>query len=450
MLILQFAPAVRGKLVPRFEAQLGVLLALLKQRGHGLSLLGLARHDEAPLKAALARSLPRLIYADISCVCVDAARRALAHIQQREFLPVIAGGAFAAAAPSTCLSLPGVQAVAVGEPDASLVAFLERAKDPAAAQVVAGVWTRDEHGLARPDLPPLIEALESLPFPERELFGYARRVESTGELEISTGRGCPQSCAYCRVPALGRLYQGRGQWVRRRPPENVLAEIDLLLRSYPAARVIRFVDHSFALDNAWLSEFLPKYKARCGLPFRAHLRANAVDAAGCSALAAAGCAAADVEVVSGSDFIRNEVFAMDLHEEQIVAALGSLREAGIRSRATFYLGAPYESEASLERTRMLIARIRPDVLDVRPYFPWPGTPAADLARENGWLHPRGETQYHSDRCGLDMPACRGEVVDAFIRRLRHEFPAASTEPWWRRWSQASRSALAGWFPRRAP
>lgn len=448
ILVIQFVPAVRGRPAPRFEPQLGVLLSLLKERGHELALLGLARFDEPQIKAALARALPQLIYADVSSVCVDIARRTLQYVHEREFLPIVAGGAFAAADPAACLSLPGVQAVAVGEPDASLVTHLERSKDPAAGQIVQGVWMRDERGLVRPDVPALVEELDSLPLPERELFGYADWVQRTGEIEVAVGRGCPQGCSYCRNPRMANLYTDRGQWTRRRPPEHVLEEIAALRREYPAARIVRFLDHAFALDGEWLEELLGLYARETPLPYRCHLRANAAAEPDIRRLADTGCKLADVEVVSGSNFIRNEVFAMDLDERQIVATFDALRAAGIRSRAVVYLGAPYESEASLDGTRKLLARIRPDVLDARPYYPFPGTAAAELCREQGWQHSKGEWQYHNDRCGLDMPACRAAHVEAFLRRLRNEFPASLNESWWRRWSAASRTTLAQFFQKK--
>src|SRR5262245_15764685 len=140
ILILQFASGVGRRRVPRFEPQLGTLLALLRERGHDLTLAGLRRFDVPAIKAALAKALPQLIYADLSPVCVDVARGALQYVQEHEFVPVVAGGAFATVDPGACLSLPGVKAAAVGEPDASLVTYLERIKDPAIGQVVRGVW----------------------------------------------------------------------------------------------------------------------------------------------------------------------------------------------------------------------------------------------------------------------------------------------------------------------
>lgn len=435
LLVIQFVPDVRSRPVPRFEPQLGTLLTLLRQRDHELDLCGLARFDAVVVRTALARLLPQLIYADISGVCADAARRTLEHVAQHEFIPVVAGGQFPSVDPEAALSLPSVCAVAVGEPDATLVTYLERLKDPVSAQLVSGVWVRDEAGLERPALAHLVEDLDSLPFPERDLFNYSDHVRRTGELEIAVGRGCPQSCAYCVNEAMARLHSDGGQWVRRRSPSNVMEEIELLRARYAGARSVRFLDHAFALEPRWLPGMLTEYAARCDLPFRCHLRANSVTEPIAQALTRAGCAQADVELISGSDFLRNEIFNMDLSAEQISDAFRHLRAASIRVRAIVYLGAPYESEAALDETTELLRKLRPDVVDVRPYYPWPGTAAAETARENGWLHPRGEEQFHKQLGGINMPACRPAVVSAYVRRLRAEFACESGEPWWRRWTR---------------
>lgn len=433
--ILQIAAQTRQRPLPRFDPQLGTLITLLRQRGHELALVGVARFHEPSIKAALARDLPHLIYADVAPVCVDVARRTLEFISAREFLPVVAGGGYPTVDPPASLSLPGVHAVAIGEPDASLVTYLERLKDPAGAQAVRGVWLRDEAGLTRPEMPALVEDLDSLPFAERDLFGYAEHVQRGGDLEIAAGRGCPQQCGYCLNDWVEALYEDRGTWVRRRSPRSILDEITLLRERYPGAKRVRILDHAFVLDTRWLESFAAAYAAGCELPLRCHVRANAMNEQVVGALATARCTWADVEVISGSDFIRNEMFDMELSNEQIRAAFAALRSVGIRIRATLYLGAPYESEASLMDTRQLLHDLRPDVVDARPYYPFPGTRSVEVCRNNGWLHPRGEEQYHHDHCGISMPACRPEVVEAFLRRLRGEFATETGDPWWRRWSR---------------
>ncbi|MGD8450600.1 MAG: radical SAM protein [Phycisphaerae bacterium] len=433
ILVIQFAPQTRRRPVPRFEPQLGTLLALLRKRGHDLALLGLPRFDLEATKAALAQALPQLVYADIAAVCVDAARRTFEYLQQHEFLPIVAGGAYPTVDPAGTLSLPGVEAAAIGEPDASLVTYLERVRDPAAGQVVSGVWLRDERGLARPDLPHLVEDLGSLPFAERDLLGDSERVRRTGEIEVAVGRGCPQRCAYCANDWLREIYEDRGTWVRRRKPENVLAEISLLRERHPQASRVRFLDHAFALDREWLVRFLDVYTQRCPLPFRCHLRLNSLSEELVGRLATARGTHADLEVISASDFIRNEIFEMDLSAEQIETGVRWLKAAGVHTRIILYLGSPYESEASLAEARSLLRRLRPDVADIRPYYPFPGTDAVETCRDNGWVHVGGEEQYHQERPGIDMPACRPAIIENFVRRLQQEMNATAGTPWWRRW-----------------
>ncbi len=438
ILVLQFVPAVHGRPAPRFDPQLGTLLSLLRERGHTLGLVGLDGFELSALKRGLAQTLPQIIYADISPVCHAVARRVLQYLKEKEFIPVIAGGGLTSLDPHAALSLPGVRAAALGEPDASLIAYLERMRDPALDPSVWGVWSRDETGLTQPPMPPLVEDLDSLPLPERELFNYSAQVQRSGELEIAVGRGCPQRCAYCLLPPTQRLYEGRGLWVRRRSAASVFDEIRGLRERYANVRSLRFLDHSFALDPDWIRGFCEAYRERCGLPFRCHLRANASSDAVIHQLAFAGCRDADVEVISGSNFIRNEILAMDLSDEQIRRTVACLRDAGIRARAVVYLGAPYESEVSLEETLRLLTALAPAQIDARPYFPFPGTAAAKVCTQNGWVHARGEQQYHQEKAGLDMPACRPALIERALRKLRRQFRVETGEPWWRRWAARPR------------
>jgi radical SAM superfamily enzyme YgiQ (UPF0313 family) len=285
-------------------------------------------------------------------------------------------------------------------------------------------------------MPSLVEDLDSLPPPDRELFKYAEHVGKTGEIEVAVGRGCPQQCAYCINDWVESLYSEDETWPRYRSPEHVMEEIQGLRRAYGGARIVRFLDHSFALDASWLGKFLPAYTAGCDLPFRCHLRANSIDEPLVRRLADAGCTMADVEVISGSDFVRNEIFDMDLSNEQIRAAFSMLRGARIETRAIIYLGSPYDSEAAFEETHALLRALSADLVDIRAYYPFAGTRAQETSRDNSWLHPRGEAQYRDDQCGINMPACRPDVVAKWVRRFRKDFRAAASEPWWRRWGRA--------------
>lgn len=56
-----------------------------------------------------------------------------------------------------------------------------------------------------------------------------------------------------------------------------------------------------------------------------------------------------MELISGSDFIRNEIFDMDLTGEQIDAAFARLKAAGIRTRTIVYVGTPMRARLRSRR-----------------------------------------------------------------------------------------------------
>jgi anaerobic magnesium-protoporphyrin IX monomethyl ester cyclase len=94
----------------------------------------------------------------------------------------------------------------------------------------------------------LVEDLDSLPFPARDLVdidAYKRfGVKYGGERSIailSTSRGCPNACDFCVTP---QLYGRR--W-RARRPESVVAEIEHVYHDY-GYRAIAFCDDNFTVS----------------------------------------------------------------------------------------------------------------------------------------------------------------------------------------------------------
>jgi len=93
----------------------------------------------------------------------------------------------------------------------------------------------------------IIYNLEDVPLPDYDLIDfkdYNTTIHDLDESEpavhIMTSRGCPGNCTYCASPAL------YGRRVRFRSPENIVAEIELLVNRY-GVRKIHFHDDNFVL-----------------------------------------------------------------------------------------------------------------------------------------------------------------------------------------------------------
>ena len=96
-----------------------------------------------------------------------------------------------------------------------------------------------------------ISDLDSLPFPARDLVPFEEYLKRSGGrwirmgarvVSVITSWGCPYRCTFCSV------YRVAGRKYRRRSPENVLDEIEELVKRYHAI-VIAFEDDNLTADR---------------------------------------------------------------------------------------------------------------------------------------------------------------------------------------------------------
>ncbi|HUU59913.1 MAG TPA: radical SAM protein [Phycisphaerae bacterium] len=418
-MIIQFIDPRQGDPRPEFSHTLGVLGAMLKQEGFPAVLTPLTGFQPDRVHQAVIEHRPQQVLVDLSPYSATAARRTIADIAARYVLPVVVFGDLATARPADSVSMPGVHAMAIGEYEHSVVELLRALRDGAGPAVVPGIWMKTESGLVRSEVRPLHEDLDALPFPDRELFDYHRTVAATGEAGFQVARGCPLWCGYCLNDWYMDLYEGRGEFVRRRTVENVLAEIDQVRRRYDGVRKLCFYDHCFATDLAWLQRFAAQYPRRVGLPYRCHVRLKCVSPEVARVLAGSGCREVRTLIASGSRFIREEVQSVHITDKQIVEAVRNLQAAGLRVVADVFVGSPYESEITIADTLALVRRAAPDEIRPRVFYPCPGTRAAEICADNGWISGRGEEDYWRQRSVLDMRSLPARRID----EIAHKFLA---------------------------
>ena len=167
----------------------------------------------------------------------------------------------------------------------------------------------------------------------------------------------------------------------------------------------------------WLAGLSRDYPAQCALPFRCHVQLGQVTVRQAALLARTGCEMVDVEIGSGSTFIREEVLGLPVTRKQVVKGVATLAEEGLRVHGSLFIGAPYESEVSIDETLDLLAELGLDAVHPRVYYPIPRTRAAEICAENGWISGRGEECFHTNRSVLDMPSLPAERINDIARRL---------------------------------
>lgn len=110
-----------------------------------------------------------------------------------------------------------IDSVIVGEPE---ITFTELAAIPGVKPYLPGLAVRNRSGGISCERRPLVEDLDSLPFPVRTDAAYR-----LPEVNIQGSRGCYGGCTFCYI----NPFYGRGSRWRGRSPENIVAEIDAVM-----------------------------------------------------------------------------------------------------------------------------------------------------------------------------------------------------------------------------
>jgi len=282
--------------------------------------------------------------------------------------------------------------------------------------------------------------LDDLPVPDLALIVGHERMHST---PIMTSWGCPFACSFCSVTAMfGRKY-------RFRSAENVVAEI---AQKHP--RHIFFYDDNFAADPRRLKELLRLMIDRgLATPWQAQVRVDVVrDPELLDLMVRSGCQAVAIGLES-VDQATLDSYHKSQTVADIVRAVDSLHECGIKVHGMFVLGADTDDRQTASDTVTFALEHHLDSIMLNILTPAPGTQWFDEMEAEGRVFDRRWELYdgqHVVMTPLRMaPAeLQAEVLDAYARFY-------SLRRWLghlvgRRWVRVRDHAWCWWFVHRWP
>ena len=394
---------------------IGYLSALLRQRGHRTYLYAAHEASSKEIADTLRRNSIDLVAVTSSSAEFGLAKAFIAEVLRTKPVPVFVGGPHATLAPEEVAAVEGVTGLCRGEAEEGFPTIVDSLHRGRLAMDAPGFWLRDgSDWIKNPAGAPL--PLESLPFPDREIFDYAAMLEAHPRIvgaEFLAGRGCPFSCTYCSLPALRKVHAPHTV-LRRRPVGHLIAEIEQVCRRY-RVETVGFHDDIFTLDTEWLAAFCERYKAVIGKPFWCNTRVGCIGEQEALLLKRAGCVRVHVAVESGSQLIREKVLNRAITNEQIVATFACLKKAGLKTLAFNMIGLPFETEENIRETIALNRKIRPDRIHLTMFRPFPGTPLYGLCNEMGWIRTSAQLSYYEDQPTLEQPQLSRDTLLSYYR-----------------------------------
>jgi len=238
------------------------------------------------------------------------------------------------------------------------------------------------------------------------------------EVQIFTGRGCPNKCTFCAWPhtLMGRKYR-----VRSIP--NVLDELEWIQRNLNVKEVF-FEDDTFTLDKKRVVEFTREYKKRgLNITWACNARAT-LDYETMKAMRDANCRLLIVGYESGNNEILKTI-KKGITVSQICDFAKNARRAGLLVHGDFIIGLPGETKETIERTKKLIQKIKPDILQVAVASPFPGTEFYNWCREKGYLLTEDPNEYLDEqghqKAIISYPNLSAEEITKAVDEILKEY-----------------------------
>jgi radical SAM superfamily enzyme YgiQ (UPF0313 family) len=317
----------------------------------------------------------------------------------------------------------GVDAICRGEGEAAFLELVDGLENSRDITNIKNLWIKSGSKVYKNTLRDLVEDLDSLPFPDRELINKYAHYYLMPRRGVMTGRGCPYACTYCFNHSYNSLYRGKGSVIRRRSVGNVIEELKRLKKTYNSRR-FHFWDDTFNLNREWVVDFCSVYKKEVGLPFIVNVRMNLVEDESMKALKDAGCITVCTAIESGDEHIRNKILKRNISEQQILDACSIFRKHGLKIYIGNMIGLPDETLDISFKTVELNAKCRPSYSNVSIYMPYPGTELCDYSRQKGYFSGEFDSIEWSTNSRSSM-----HIKDVKkVNRLHHLFSLGVTFP----------------------
>lgn len=230
----------------------------------------------------------------------------------------------------------------------------------------------------------LLVDLDKTPFPDRTIYKDYPIIYESDMVTFMASRGCPFNCSFCFNKDMVNMVKGLGTWVRFRSVDNLIEEIDTVLRT-KKIRCIDFHDDTLIINRKWLFGFLDAYASKFRIPFTCNIRADLINMDIANALKAAGCCRVSFGVECGDEKLRNFVLKKSLTDDQIRQAAAVLHQVGIPFFTYNMMGLPGERFEDALKTLNLNIEIGANCAWTSIFQPFPGTELARYCIEKGFL-----------------------------------------------------------------
>ena len=278
---------------------------------------------------------------------------------------IVKGAPFLTYNTNTIYENPFIDYVIMGEAELTLKDILDGVPD----NEILGICYRENFQPVKNDKRPFIDNLDILPFPARHLVDnsiYRRPDNGKVQAVIKVARGCPFHCFFCLATPVS------GTKVRKRSPENIVAELKECVEKYNIRNFLFWSD-IFNLDREWTLELCQKIiDSGLKITWSSNTRADTMDDEMAKMMYKSGCRLVSIGVESGSQKMLDNI-GKKITLDDIRNTVKILKKNKIKIYNYFVIGLPWETEETVEETIKFAIELDSNFISFYTATPLPGT-----------------------------------------------------------------------------
>jgi anaerobic magnesium-protoporphyrin IX monomethyl ester cyclase len=360
--------------------------AVLEKAGHEVKII-----DAPPLGLGIKEIVkeaeifsPDYIGLSVSTVDFNKSLELAKELKKKLNLLIIIGGPHVTAIPEEVMSYSGFDFGVIGEGEETIVSLLSALKNKTDLTKVDGLIFRQKKKIIKNKPREYIKDLDQIPFPTRHLMPELSKYHPTPATyqnfpvgTMITSRGCPYQCNFCFRGVFGN------KW-RFRSPENVVSEMEILIKEY-GAREIRLWDDTFNADTERVKDICRLIiKKKLKFSWTCLGRVNKADKEMFKLMKKAGCWQISYGIESGNEEILKSL-NKGITKKMVEEAVKETTEAGVQALGFFILGLPGETEKTMRETIDFAKSLPLSVANFTIATPYPGTKLWLEAEKRGFL-----------------------------------------------------------------
>lgn len=336
---------------------------------------------------------------------------------------VVGGSHFSFTADESLSVFPEIDFIIRGEGEITLVELIKTLNKGLLPDRVQGISYRHNNKIVHTPSRPLIEHLDSLPFPAYHLvednlkyYHFTMMAgKNTRYLILEGARGCEHQCSFCT-----QWRHWGGLW-RTKSAKRIADEIEFLHGEFGGV-FLWLTDDNFAYRFRGKALWEELRHRRCKDDIMFFLQARIDDIAHNPDLVEKLREVGNYWVLCGvehHDDMTLKAFKKGVDPSDAYTAMKVLNEHDIFSQAMFVIGSRSDTHESIERLRQFSQDIAPDFSIYTALTPFPGTSYFEIAKKNGWIEDMNYAHY--DMSHAIMPTetlTRQEVQEELWRCYR--------------------------------